>query len=205
MHRLLALALAAAALAAACAPSRAPDADDGARDTLAATPPAASDTSAAPAPADSPLAPPAGRAITPASFFDPAAIEPGDTVLGLRVASKRVAPYESGWVGMVEFEGEVALSGRYAPHGDYPEFVELCFFPDSASAARLPRFAADQRISWFCFQNQPQARRLLADSPATGAADVVVRAFRYVFEPTDVYNQATLVRATRKTPAPPAP
>ena len=92
------------------------------------------------------------------------------------------------WVGSVEFEGSVTLSGTYRPHYDYPEPDLQCFFLNEASASKLPRFPEDERVSWFCFSNLDEARRLLRPSPDTGAATLVIEAFRYAYSFSDVFN-----------------
>lgn len=78
---------------------------------------------------------------------------------------------------------------------------ELCFYPDSASADRLPRFPNDVRTSWFCFTNQEEAQRLLGALPASGEATIVVDELFYIYQHTDVHNRARLSRVIG--PAPP--
>ena len=64
----------------------------------------------------------------------------------------------------------------------------------AASAARLPRLAHDARRGWFCFSNPAEAVAALG-RPDGRAVRVVVDAYRYVFERSDVNNAARFVRA----------
>ena len=133
--------------------------------------------------------------------FDPARIQQGDTFLGLRVAAKEVHLLpDTVWSGEVRFSGELQLSGVYQPHFDYPEPSALCFHvTDSASIARLPRFAPDKETvpggkHWFCFTNPDSARALLGAPPTPREATVVVDDYivrRYF---TDAYDSAHLLR-----------
>lgn len=128
--------------------------------------------------------------------LDPAGAEVGDSVLGLRIVALDVRPSladSAGWAGRVEFEGAVTLSGEIRPHPAYPDVQDVCFFPDAASAARLPRFPGDERTSWLCFVDGEGARRSLGPGPA-GHATVTADRFVYHFAPTDVHNTARLVR-----------
>ena len=122
---------------------------------------------------------------------------------GLLVESVEARPEtvdEFGWTGRVVLSGAVTLSGRYRPHYDYPELQETCFFPDSASAARLPRFPNDVRISWFCFQDQQHAARELGAPPASGEATIVIDRMDYLYEHTDTYNTARLREVITRVP-----
>src|SRR5690606_5099034 len=85
---------------------------------------------------------------TPAGAVDPGRLRPGDRWLGLRVETLQLRPETvdpSGWSGSVRLSGRLRLSGEYRPHPSYPEVREVCFYPDSSSAERLPRFPNDVR------------------------------------------------------------
>ena len=141
-------------------------------------------------------APPADSFAAQRSII-PADLAPGDSLLGLRVEALQVKPEtidSFGWMGRVRFSGTLTLSGTYAPHPAYPEVEQLCFFPDDDAAVRLPRFPNDERISWFCFSNQDQARQRLAAPPAEGAATIMIDGFEYLYEHSDTYNSARLER-----------
>lgn len=128
-----------------------------------------------------------------APALDPTRVAPGDTLLGLRIVSIDARPERVdsfGWSGEARFIGPVTLSGEYRPHPEAPDVEDLCFFPDSASAARLPRFPNDTRYSWLCFRNSTAARTML--QPTSGEATIVVDSFRYLYEHTDSYNTAHL-------------
>ena len=153
-----------------------------------------------PAPPAPPTAPP--RAPTaPANYFDPGGAAVGDTVAGLRISALDVQRVfeDSAWTGSVRFAGEIELTGVYQGHFDYPEPAEACFHPDSASAARIPRFEPDAWTSangktWFCFDNAASAERALGDPRAYRWAFIVVDDYRLQRAFTDAYDVARLVR-----------
>jgi hypothetical protein len=128
-------------------------------------------------------------------------------VLGLRVDSIDVLPDPvdgQGWMGRVTYSGEVALTGEYRPHPDFPDVREICFFADDSAAVRLPRFPNDVRRPWLCFRNQGEAARMLGEAGGTGRARVLVESFDYHYRHTDVYNVASLVSAERLAATPAA-
>lgn len=136
-----------------------------------------------------------------ANYFDPGAVAVGDTVAGLRVAALDVQRVfeDSVWTGNVRFAGEIELTGVYQGHFDYPEPADACFHPDSASAARIPRFAPDAWTSahgktWFCFDDAVSAERALGDPRASRWASIVVDDYRLHRAFTDAYDVARLVR-----------
>jgi hypothetical protein len=146
-------------------------------------------------PVDAPTPAPA------ANTFDPGAVQPGDSVLGLVVVSKsveRAAAIDSVWVGNVVFEGDLVVRGVYQAHFDWPENVAPCFHvTDPASAARIPRFAPDSWTSpdaktWFCFSNPEVALELLG--PAEQPRELVIALSRYVIwrQFTDANDEAEL-------------
>lgn len=127
--------------------------------------------------------------------LDPSLLAPGDSIGGLRVESIDARPEvvdSFGWSGRLRFSGEVELRGTHRPHPEFPDVRAVCFYPDSASAAKLPRFPNDERVSWLCFTNQDEAERLLG--LGTRETPIVVDDFDYVYEHTDSYNTARLVR-----------
>jgi hypothetical protein len=98
----------------------------------------------------------------------------------------RIALFVLGFLSVVSLAatGPVELSGRYEYRTDAESLNivgdAVCFFPDSASIARVPRPQLIKRTLWFCFSATPQARAALgieeAPSPCgiTGAARVIV-------------------------------
>ena len=129
-------------------------------------------------------------------LFDPAQVAVGDTVAGLRVAARDVRRAADGeWVGTVRFAGTVVVRGRMMAHPDYPDVAAPCFAVDSASAARLPRWAGDTRRAWLCFENPAAARERLGAPDAPRAATLTLAAFTVHYARSDVVNTARLVRA----------
>lgn len=155
-------------------------------DAAPAQPPAATDSAAPSAPGE--------------NLFDPATVQVGDSVAGLRIDSLDVRQAADGqWVGRVRFAGQVRVRGTWEPHPD-AEFRALCFFAAGEYAPRLPRFRSDVRRPWFCFEDQERARRLLKVPPERGRAEILIDGFTYHYAPTDVYNQARLVRVLTRVP-----
>jgi hypothetical protein len=130
------------------------------------------------------------------NIFDPAQVEPGDRVLGLevtRVNVSRMEPQDQ-WVGTVNFEGEVTVSGIYSAYtpADLNESFP-CFNVDENSAEQLPRFPEDQRRTWFCFDNPEGVLQALGE-PSNQSVSIVIDRFEYAYIPSDVTNRATFVR-----------
>ena len=154
---------------------------------------------------------PAAPAAAPAAnTFDPGAVQPGDTVLGLVIASMDVQPAaaaDSVWVGNVVFEGDLVLQGVYQPHYDWPEVTAPCFHvTDPASIARVPRFAPDVYSSpagktWFCFSNPEVALDLLG--PPEEPREMVIALDRYQLwrQLSDVNDMAELSELLEVGPA----
>lgn len=160
-----------------------------ARDTLLApdaTPPDTASVPAEPSPT--------------AALFHPDSVQPGDTVAGMVVEAKDVArSFPDGeWIGTVRFAGAVTVSGITRLHPDGPESPALCFELDRESTVRLPRFAGDERIGWFCFDDPDQAGRMLAKPPAKVRASIVIDRYTYTWAHSDVVNQARLARVVVK-------
>lgn len=142
-------------------------------------------------------APAAGPAL---STFDPGALQPGDTVLGLTVVSKDVqrAMEDSVWVGNVVFAGDLLLQGVYQPHFDWPEVMVPCFHvTDPASIARIPRFPPDAWTSpsaktWFCFSNPEVALELLGSPDQPREAVIALSRYQVWRSLSDAFDEAEL-------------
>jgi hypothetical protein len=129
--------------------------------------------------------------------IDPGIHRAGDALGPFRITMIDARPEvadDSGWSGRVDFTGVATVSGSYRPHHDFPEANALCFYPDSASGAALPRFPNDNRYSWFCFSNQDAAVQALGAPDAVGEATIEIEDFRYLYEHTDTFNTARLLR-----------
>ena len=127
--------------------------------------------------------------------FDPSRIAIGDRIAGLVVDSVTLRrAYDSTLLGTVRFRGEVALTGRTMRHHDHPDVRVVCFEADSSSAERLPRWADDERRTWFCFDDRLRAERLLAPAGVERDASVVIDRFTIHRGMSDEVNSARLVR-----------
>jgi hypothetical protein len=154
--------------------------------------PRGSDSVAAPAPAAA-----TPRATRPGIRFDPATLAPG-TAVGALVAdsvSARRTVVDSTYVGTARFRGTLELSGSTLRHPDADlRGVASCFEADSSSAARMPRWAGDERRPWFCFVNRAEATRALGPPSEGVAATVVVERFTIHRGLSDEVNEALFVR-----------
>ena len=143
------------------------------------------------------------------SVFDPSQVKPGDRVAGLDVVTVNVQPFENrGYVGTVKFRGELTLSGTYKtdPSADETSTRTPCFFVNSTSAQKLPRFTNDGRIPWFCFSNPDEAQNLLGPPTTEGQeAIIVVDDYTLTYQPTDAVNTARLVQVEQKPSPQPSP
>ena len=127
--------------------------------------------------------------------FDPSSVKPGDSIAGLvleRINSTRTV-LDSTYVGTAGFRGEVELTGSTIRHPEADAVNEVCFEPDSASAAKLPRWDADRRRAWFCFTNAAAAARALGPPRTERRARIVIADFVIHRNLTDAVNSARFV------------
>jgi hypothetical protein len=128
--------------------------------------------------------------------FDPGRVRVGDTIAGLvveRIAAHHT-PLDSTLVGTAAFRGTIELAGSTIRHFEADATKEVCFDADSASAARLPRWAGDRRRAWFCFSNAAAAARALGPPRTEWPARVVISHFVIHRGLTDEVNAAQFVR-----------
>jgi len=128
--------------------------------------------------------------------FDPSRVRPGDTIAGL-VVERIVAnhtPMDSTLVGTAAFRGTIELAGATMRHPEADATKDVCFEADSASAARLPRWAGDRRRAWFCFSNASAAARELGPPQTERPAHVVISHFVIHRGLTDQVNAAQFLR-----------
>lgn len=135
---------------------------------------------------------------TNSNVFNPAQVKPGDSVAGLTIVAIEATPYQDrGYVGTAKFRGETTVSGTYklAPDAADAGTGNPCFFADAASASKLPRFANDERVPWFCFTNAAAVEQALGQPTATGKqVTIAIADYETVYQPSDVVNQAKFVR-----------
>ena len=96
------------------------------------------------------------------------------------------------WVGTARFHGPLTLRGQLMKHSD-PEVRWPCFEADSASAARLPRWAGDIRRQWFCFPDA-EAERLVGKRREGHPLEIVIDGLAIRRSFSDDVNTAHLVR-----------
>ena len=128
--------------------------------------------------------------------FDPSRVRTGDTIAGL-VVERIVAthtPMDSTLVGTAAFRGRIEIAGATMRHPEADATKDVCFEADSASAARLPRWAGDRRRAWFCFSNASVAARELGPPQTERPARVVISHFVIHRGLTDQVNAAQFVR-----------
>ena len=137
------------------------------------------------------------------NVFDPAGVQVGDTVLGLRVVSKNMEPVsaDSLWTGEVMFEGDLVVQGVYQPHPDWPQVTAPCFHvTDPTSAGRVPRVSLDDGIArdertWFCFADPDAALELLGTPEQPREAVIAVDRYRVRRDVADTFDTAELMEA----------
>lgn len=98
----------------------------------------------------------------------------------------------------VAFKGKATINGSWDRRefgGDIVCMTNL----DNASEAQLPRLKNDTRAQWFCFSNDKLAKSIFGPLGANGIATVIIDSYNYVFADADVWNEARLVRAIKKT------
>ena len=147
--------------------------------------------------------------VTIANAFDPASVQPGDTVLGLRVESKNMEQVseDSLWIGEVVFAGDLVVQGVYQYHPDWPQVTTPCFHViDAGSVARVPRFVPDDRIAedgkiWFCFVDPDVALDLLGTPEQPREAVIAVDRYRARRDVADTFDTAELMEAIDLGPA----
>jgi len=131
-------------------------------------------------------------------LFDPVGARVGDRIGEMSLDSIDVrTAYDSTRVGTARFSGVVELSGAKLRHFD-SDSDALCFEADSASAARLPRWAGDERRSWFCFTNRAAAQSALGPPGDSTPATVVIDRLTIHRGLSDEVNSARFVRAVAR-------
>jgi hypothetical protein len=142
---------------------------------------------------DTALAEPPSR---PGLRFDPATTTRGTVIGALTVDSiDAQRAHDSTFVGTARFSGQIELSGATIRNFD-PDLrgTLTCFEADSSSSARLPRWSADERRSWFCFTNNDDAARALGPPSDSVRATIVVDSFTIHRNLSDAVNSARFVR-----------
>lgn len=98
-------------------------------------------------------------------------------------------------------ETGLTFTGRYEYNPNDELLGDIvCFYPDAATAKRLPRSETDHRSAWFCFDNIAQSKKMLNISSQhstsqcgiTGTATVFVSQYKVFEEETDGYDSAFL-------------
>jgi hypothetical protein len=136
----------------------------------------------------------------PGIRFDPDTLRAGDRVGELVLDSARARDPAMGRdAASAFFRGEIALSGATMRHPDADAGeVTVCFEPDEPSAARMPRWDGDERRIWFCFDNQDDAARSLAEPGEAMTATIVIDRYTIHFGMSDEVNAARLARVVER-------
>lgn len=125
--------------------------------------------------------------------FDPGAVRPGSSLLGLSVDGINAQrAIDSSWVGGVRFRDTLRVRGSVMAHPE-SDYKAPCFEVDSASARQLPRWPGDERRHWFCFENDSLATMLLG--PPEYQRDVTITIDRFTINRnlTDAVNSARII------------
>lgn len=130
--------------------------------------------------------------------FDPTEVAVGARIGTMSLDSIEVrTAHDSTRVGTARFSGVVELSGAKLRHFE-SDSDALCFEADSASAARLPRWAGDERRSWFCFTNRAAAQSALGPPGDSTRATIVIDRLTIHRGLSDEVNSARFVRAVTR-------
>jgi hypothetical protein len=159
-----------------------------------------------PDPVVSAPAPPFEETRRPGIRFDPDTLRAGDRVGELVLDSARAPdPAMGSDAARAFFRGEIALSGSTMRHpdADAGEFT-VCFAPDASNAARMPRWAGDERRIWFCFENQAEAARSLAEPGEAMTATIVIDRYTIYYGMSDEVNAARLAWVVERERGAPA-
>ena len=139
----------------------------------------------------------------PGIRFDPAKLQRGMSVGSLvaDTVAANVTLTDLSYVGTARFTGEIQLKGWTLRHPD-PDLhrIVTCFEADSSSAARLPRWAGDERRAWFCFSNRAEAASALGPPSEGVQATIVVDEFTIYRGLSDEVNVSRFVRLVRREP-----
>jgi len=112
----------------------------------------------------------------------------------------------------VYYEGNLTLSGKYREYNQANLLGEmLCFYPDEASEALIPREAEDTRQAWFCFDDQEAAKAMFEINEKDTFEDTAVECIEgkatieisnYVTDllATEVFDEAKLEKIITKEP-----
>jgi hypothetical protein len=136
----------------------------------------------------------------PGIRFDPDTLRAGDRVGELVLDSARTRDPAMGRdAASAFFRGEIALSGSTMRHPDADAGeVTVCFEPDESGAARMPRWEGDERRIWFCFENQAEAARSLAEPGEAMSATIVIDRYVIHYGMSDEVNAARLARVVER-------
>lgn len=159
---------------------------------------------------------PATTANATNNSFDPTKIKIGDTVAGMKV--KSIMPFSdkfndpaitktplSATNASVVFSGQIELNGDYKIYDNKTEDAmgilsgEVCFTPDTASQAKLPKMLEDGRdISWFCFTNKDIATSQLSTQKESNVK-IAIDEYTINSYPSEVFDTAKLIQVVATT------
>jgi len=137
--------------------------------------------------------PPSSTPFQAAHLFDPSQQQVGDRFFGLSVTEMKVSCFNDKYVGTVNFQGEIEVSGVYEPQAEVAGGIGACFYVVRQSESKLPRLLGDERNPWFCFRDPEQAREKFGDRDRDFLAKIIIDNYQIVLEPKGVTNGATLI------------
>lgn len=123
-------------------------------------------------------------------------VKVGDGIENLTITKKR-APYEDDIE--IVFEGVIIAEGAYYIHRNEEDILRspegrVCMESINDEYQKsFPRLKRDERILWFCFDNQEYARKLLSTNGDSGNVIIKINNYRIVHFPSTVWNSATLI------------
>ncbi len=126
-------------------------------------------------------------------FIDP---KVGDFVVGMEITEAKMSK-EPVYTGTVSFKNEVTVKGTYR-YDPLHEFLDgIMFIVDEESLPFIPKLAWDERMVWFAFGNDREARNWLGVTDGVaqeGQSTIVIDEYQINYMLTEIWNMAKLVK-----------
>lgn len=137
--------------------------------------------------------------------FDPTEVKVGDEVAGLRIKELDVGDDGPNYSVVVLFEGRTILKGKFVQYEGH-DFLgnAITFEVDETSNEILPKLIYDDRNLWFAFKNREEAIQMLEKYNNEGLT-IEIDDYKIHYAPTEVVNEASLVRIIEGTIKPVEP
>lgn len=135
-------------------------------------------------------------------LFDGKDVKVGDQIAGMEVVSVDANDPQDTDTQTFSFHGE--FSGKKTISGKFIQNEEdallndlLIFIVDDAMEHQLPKLENDDRYVWFAFKNNEEAIKMYEENfgeKDEATATIELDHYHIHYAPSDVYNEATLLR-----------